>query len=39
LKDDKIKELSELLKATEKLIIRLISIVGWLKILIDILQD
>jgi hypothetical protein len=38
LKDDKIKELFRLLTIVEKLIIRIISIIGWIKILIGILK-
>ena len=34
---EKIKKLFKLLMVVEKLLIRLISIVGWLKILIDII--
>ncbi len=36
---DKLKELSKLLATIEKLIIKIISIAGWLKILIDIIND
>lgn len=36
---DKLKELSKLLTTIEKLIIKIISIAGWLKILIDIIND
>lgn len=36
---DKLKELSKLLATNEKLIIKIISIAGWLKILIDIIND
>lgn len=35
--DEKIKKFFKLLTVVEKLLIRLISIVGWLKILIDII--
>lgn len=33
------KELPEILDNLEKLIIKIISLVGWVKILIDILKD
>lgn len=36
--DKKTKELFKLLTIVEKLLIRIISIVGWLKILIDMLR-
>lgn len=36
---DKLKELSKLLTTIEKLMIKIISITGWLKILIDIIND
>lgn len=36
--DKKTKELFKLLTIAEKLLIRIISIVGWLKILIDMLR-
>lgn len=36
---DKLKELSKLLTTIEKLMIKIISIAGWLKILIDIIND
>ncbi len=35
--DNKIKELFKLLNTIEKLIIQLISVIGWIKILIDII--
>lgn len=37
--EDKIKELSKLLSAIEKLLIKIISIAGWVKLLIDIIKD
>jgi len=39
LKDSKEKELFKLLAIVEKLVIRIISIIGWIKILIDIIND
>lgn len=39
LKDKKTKELFKLLAIAEKLIIKIISIIGWLKILLDIIKD
>lgn len=33
------KEPSEIVEDLEKLIIRIISLVGWIKILIDVLKD
>lgn len=38
MKDGKIKELFKLLAIAEKLIIKIISLVGWIKILIDIID-
>lgn len=35
---DKEKELFDLLETLEKLLIKIISVVGWLKILIDIIK-
>lgn len=39
MKDSKQKELLKILAFLEKLIIRVISIVGWVKILIDIIHS
>lgn len=39
LKDDKIKELFKRLDILEKLIVKAISIAGWVKILIDIFSN
>lgn len=36
MKDEKIKELFKLLTVVEKLVIKIISVVGWIKILIDL---
>lgn len=33
------KELLELLATAEKLVIKIISLVGWIKILIDVISD
>ena len=39
MKDPKEKELFKLLATIEKLIIKIISIIGWIKILIDVIND
>jgi len=39
MKDKKEKELFRLLDTAEKLLIKIISIIGWIKIIIDIIKD
>lgn len=39
MKEQTKKELSDLLDTIEKLIIRIISIIGWIKILIDVFKN